>query len=47
MADAPARGIQRVTRHPFLWGVAVWAFVHLIANGDVASLMLFGSGADF
>jgi len=43
MADAPARGIHRVTRHPFLWGVAVWAFVHLIANGDVASLVLFGS----
>jgi uncharacterized membrane protein len=43
MADAPARGIHRVTRHPFLWGVAVWAFVHLIANGDVASLILFGS----
>ena len=43
MANAQARGIQRVTRHPFLWGVAVWAFVHLIANGDVASLVLFGS----
>jgi uncharacterized membrane protein len=43
MADAPAQGMQRVTRHPFLWGVAVWAFVHLIANGDVASLILFGS----
>jgi uncharacterized membrane protein len=43
MADAPARGIHRVTRHPFLWGVAVWAFVHLIANGDVASLVLFCS----
>ena len=43
MADAPARGIHRVTRHPFLWGVAVWAFVHMIANGDVASLVLFGS----
>ena len=40
MADAPARGIHRVTRHPFLWGVAVWAFVHLIANGDAASLVL-------
>ena len=40
MVDAQARGIQRVTRHPFLWGVAVWAFVHLIANGDVASLVL-------
>ena len=43
MADEPARGIHRVTRHPFLWGVAVWAFVHLIVNGDVASLVLFGS----
>ncbi|MFZ2170714.1 MAG: NnrU family protein [Methylococcaceae bacterium] len=43
MADAPARGIHRVTRHPFLWGVAVWAFVHMIANGDAASLVLFGS----
>ena len=43
MANEPARGIHRVTRHPFLWGVAVWAFVHLIVNGDVASLVLFGS----
>lgn len=43
MADAPARGIHRVTRHPFLWGVAVWACVHMIANGDAASLVLFGS----
>ncbi len=43
MADAPAQGIQRITRHPFLWGVAVWAATHLIANGDMASLVLFGS----
>jgi uncharacterized membrane protein len=39
----PARGILRITRHPFLWGVALWALVHLIANGDAASLVLFGS----
>ncbi len=38
-----ARGMARITRHPFLWGVALWALVHLIANGDVASLILFGS----
>ena len=37
------RGIVRITRHPFLWGVALWALVHLIVNGDVASLILFGS----
>ena len=38
-----ARGILRITRHPFLWGVALWAFVHLVVNGDLASLILFGS----
>ncbi|MFW2404007.1 MAG: NnrU family protein [Gammaproteobacteria bacterium] len=36
------KGILRVTRHPFLMGVALWALVHLIVNGDLASLMLFG-----
>jgi uncharacterized membrane protein len=37
------RGILRVTRHPFLWGVALWAAGHLLVNGDLASLVLFGS----
>jgi uncharacterized membrane protein len=39
----PARGILRITRHPFLWGVALWAFTHLILNGDAASFVLFGA----
>jgi uncharacterized membrane protein len=39
----PARGIVRITRHPFLWGVALWALVHLVMNGDLASLILFGT----
>ena len=38
-----ARGMVRVTRHPFLWGVALWSLVHLIMNGDLASVILFGS----
>ena len=37
------RGILRITRHPFLTGVAIWAAGHLLVNGDVASLVLFGS----
>jgi uncharacterized membrane protein len=41
--DEPARGILRVSRHPFLWGVALWAIGHLTVNGDAASLVLFGS----
>jgi uncharacterized membrane protein len=37
------RGMLRITRHPFLWGVAIWAFGHLLVNGDAASLILFGA----
>ena len=37
------RGILRVTRHPFLWGVAIWSAYHLAANGDLASVLLFGT----
>ena len=41
--EAPVRGILRVTRHPFLTGVALWAATHLVVNGDLAALILFGS----
>ncbi len=37
------KGILRVTRHPFLWGVAIWAVGHLLVNGDTPSLILFGA----
>lgn len=38
----PLWGIITVTRHPMLWGIGLWAVVHLLANGDQASLLLFG-----
>lgn len=38
-----AKGMLRVTRHPFLWGVALWAGFHLAANGDEASVWFFGT----
>ena len=28
--------------HPMLWGTVVWAAAHLMVNGDVASIVLFG-----
>ena len=37
------RGMLRITRHPFLWGIAIWSGFHLAANGDQASVMFFGS----
>lgn len=40
--EDPARGIFRITRHPLMWGITLWAASHIPANGDVASLVLFG-----
>lgn len=37
------KGMLRITRHPFLWGVAIWAAGHLLVNGDAAGIILFGS----
>lgn len=37
------KGMLRITRHPFLWGVAIWALGHLVVNGEPAALVLFGS----
>jgi uncharacterized membrane protein len=41
--DPAPRGIQHITRHPFLWGIAIWAAFHMAANGDAASLVLFST----
>ena len=35
--------IKRFTPHPMLWGVTIWAVVHLASNGDLASMILFGA----
>ena len=37
--------LKRVTAHPMLWGVLMWASLHLLANGDFASMLLFGTFA--
>lgn len=29
-------------RHPMLWGTVFWAAAHLLVNGDMASIVLFG-----
>lgn len=38
---------RRVIRHPMLSGVLLWALAHLMANGDLASVLLFGSFAAY
>jgi uncharacterized membrane protein len=39
----PAQGILRITRHPLMWGIALWAASHVMARGDVAAAVFFGS----
>ncbi|HWV42666.1 NnrU family protein [Pseudorhodoplanes sp.] len=35
--------LKRGLKHPMLVGVKLWAFAHLMANGDLGSVILFGS----
>ncbi|MFN4311298.1 MAG: NnrU family protein [Ferrovibrio sp.] len=40
--ELPVRGFTRITRHPMLWAFTLWAGSHMIANGDVATMILTG-----
>jgi uncharacterized membrane protein len=42
-ANAPAGMIKGLLRHPMLVGVKAWALAHLLVNGDLGSLILFGA----
>lgn len=41
-SSVPSR-IRSVVKHPLLLGTKLWALAHLLVNGDLASLLLFGS----
>ncbi len=44
----PARaGIVRLTRHPLLLALSLWALAHIVPNGDLAHVLLFGFFAGF
>lgn len=45
LAAANSRGnsIKAAVGHPMVLGVKVWAFAHLIANGMLADVVLFGA----
>ncbi|MEM8730350.1 MAG: NnrU family protein [Pseudomonadota bacterium] len=42
MSPAPKKGrVLSTMRHPMLTGFGLWAFAHLLVNGDLASIFLF------
>lgn len=45
--DPERPGIVRLTRHPILLALALWALAHVLPNGDLAHVILFGSFAGF
>jgi uncharacterized membrane protein len=42
-AYAPPGRIKATLRHPMLLAVKVWALAHLLVNGDLGGILLFGS----
>ena len=39
----PAGRIKAAVKHPMILSVKIWAFGHLLANGSLAAILLFGS----
>ncbi|MDP9812140.1 putative membrane protein [Rhizobium tibeticum] len=39
----PAGHISVKTKHPMVLSVKIWAFSHLLANGETSSVLLFGA----
>jgi uncharacterized membrane protein len=44
-STADPAGILRVTRHPVMWAIGLWALLHVAVRGDAASLVFFGTFA--
>ncbi|AEG91076.1 NnrU family protein [Ramlibacter tataouinensis] len=42
-AYVPGNAIRRRLQHPMVLGVKVWALAHLLANGTLADVVLFGA----
>jgi uncharacterized membrane protein len=38
----PARGMIRITRHPVMWAIILWAAAHVLAIGSLQAVILFG-----
>ena len=43
VSQLPAGYIKKASKHPMLLAVKLWALGHLLANGEINSVILFGS----
>ena len=42
-SEVAVAGMLKVTRHPVQCGILIWSVSHLLANGDLPSLLFFGA----
>lgn len=42
-SQMPAGRIKKISKHPMLLAIKFWALGHLLANGELNSVLLFGS----
>ena len=42
-SQLPAGHIKKISKHPMLLSIKIWAVGHLLANGELNSVILFGS----
>jgi uncharacterized membrane protein len=40
--DPDRPGVVAITRHPVLWGFALWSLAHVVSNGDLVAVIMFG-----
>lgn len=43
--DPQRPGVAGVVRHPLLWATLIWSVAHIVPNGDLAHLVMFGTFA--
>lgn len=44
-SEVPVDGVLKISRHPVQCGILIWSVGHLVANGDLPSLIFFGAFA--
>ena len=43
LPEKSVHGVIRISRHPVLAGIGLWAVMHILCDGNIASWMFFGS----
>lgn len=43
LSSTAAKGVFAITRHPLMWGIAIWAIAHMLSQATSRGILFFGS----